>query len=165
MQRYEELRIRIRRTAPGRYLALASGSACAVGMLVCEEGESARLRTELDRLIGVELGNLPRGRTRVERAVPELGRRLYELLFPEPLSQCFKEALEQAQNRGMRLRLRFDLPPELQELPIEVLTSPPERWAAGWRSIRISRSYGLLVQESAPLAPRIRRTSRTRCVW
>ncbi|MFF4506564.1 CHAT domain-containing protein [Streptomyces sp. NPDC001401] len=125
MQRYEELRIRIRRTAPGRYLVLASGPACAVGMLDCAEGEPAALRAELDRLIGIELGAVPRGRTRVETAVPDLGRRLYRMLFAEPLSQCFKEALEQAQSRGMRLRLRFDLPHELQELPVEVLTSPP----------------------------------------
>lgn len=127
MQRYEELRIRLRRTAPGRYLVLASGSACAVSMLVCEESEPARLRGELDRLIGIELGSMPRGRTRVEEAVPELGRRLYDMLFPEPLSQCFTEALKLAQSRGMRLRLRFDLPSELQELPIEVLTSPPDK--------------------------------------
>lgn len=125
MLEYEELRIRLRRSGPDRYLVVANGPTSGADVIVVG-GELAGYRDRFNQLIEIELGRSPTGATHVATKLRELGRDLFDLLLPQPLADCVTESLHHARSqqppRG--LRLRFDLPPELRDLPVEALTSP-----------------------------------------
>lgn len=125
MLEYEELRIRVRQTGPGRYLVVANGPSCGADVIVVD-GELADYRERFNELIEIELGRIPAGDAHVATKLRELGRDIFDLLLTPPLADCVTQSLHRAQSqrppRG--LRLRFDLPPELRDLPIEALTSP-----------------------------------------
>jgi hypothetical protein len=126
VQEYEELRIRVRSVGTRRYLVLANGPATAAGVIAVDR-EPSEYWEAFNRLIRIELGQEPAGALQVVAEHRKLGRDIFGLLFQEPLKRCLDESLVRAQShrppRG--LRLRFDLPPELRDLPIESLTAPP----------------------------------------
>ncbi|MQY12591.1 hypothetical protein SRB5_27270 [Streptomyces sp. RB5] len=128
MQRYEELRIRARMLAPGRYLVAASGAAAAAGV-VDLPAAPAEYRRRFERLVEKELGLAPAGGTQVAAGLRELGRELFDVLLEQPLPGVLDRAMDTAQQRqpAHGLRLRFDLPPELRELPLETLTAPAQQ--------------------------------------
>ncbi|HEX6352950.1 CHAT domain-containing protein [Actinophytocola sp.] len=122
---FDELRVRFRPIGEGRYLAFANGPVRAATVLRITD-EPAVLRAEFNHLIDVELGNAPGALDAIPR-LRELGRKVFRLLFDDTLSACLRDAQAQVQRNGHRLRVRFDLPPELRDLPIETLRSPSER--------------------------------------
>ncbi|MGH4023067.1 MAG: CHAT domain-containing protein [Pseudonocardiaceae bacterium] len=133
MLEYDELRIRVRSTGPGRYLVVANGPASSADVIVVD-GEPAQYRDRFNHLIEIELGRVPTGDTHVAAKLRKLGRDIFDLLLTPPLADCVAESLQLAQSqrppRG--LRLRFDLPPELQNLPIEAITSPATDPQQSW---------------------------------
>ncbi|UFQ18796.1 CHAT domain-containing protein [Streptomyces huasconensis] len=165
---YEELRIRVRRVGAARYLVTANGPACAAEVIAVG-GEPAVFRERWDRLIAAELGLAPMGEQHTVRQLRELGRGVFRLLFggegqaPDPgkghtakpgegasdrgaatggIGACVDAALDRAQRmrppRG--LRLRFDLPPELRDLPLEALCAPP---GGPQQSLALHHGYSL----------------------
>jgi hypothetical protein len=122
---YEELRIRVRQVGPGRYLVLANGPAAAADVITVDP-DLATHRDQLNNLIQIELGHEPMGAEHVTTSLRDLGRQVYDLLLSGPIADCVEESQRrvrrQDQERG--LRLRFDLPPELRDLPVEALIAP-----------------------------------------
>ncbi|GAA2786142.1 hypothetical protein GCM10010470_20490 [Saccharopolyspora taberi] len=114
----------MRRVGTRRYLVLANGPANAAAVLDIGD-EPAELRRELTELIDIELGHAPTGGTNVVARLRELGRSVFGILLPDQISACLGSA--RAQPGPPCLRLRFDLPSELQDLPVEALCSPAER--------------------------------------
>ena len=123
---FEELRIRVRRIGAHRYLVAANGMAQGAH-LVRISGEPGELREEFNRLIAIETGNAPSGRTDTSTGLRRLGQSVYNLLFDDTLTTCLRDARTQAEEHRRGLRLRFDLPPELHPLPVEALCSPPDQ--------------------------------------
>ncbi|HEX4703693.1 MAG TPA: CHAT domain-containing protein [Pseudonocardiaceae bacterium] len=125
MLEYEELRIRVRKVGPGRYLVVANGPAAAADVVNIDL-DPAKHRDQLNHLIQMELGREPRGREHVATRLRELGRQVFDLLLCQPIADCVEESQRRTQRqepvRG--LRLRFDLPPELRDLPVEALIAP-----------------------------------------
>ncbi|WP_223777496.1 CHAT domain-containing protein [Streptomyces sp. 135] len=163
---YEELRIRVRRVGAARYLVTANGPASAAE-IIAVGGEPAAFREQWDRLIAAELALAPMGEQHTVRQLRELGRGVFRLLFdgegkaPDPVAggasgsgagagegigprvgACVDAALDRAQRmrppRG--LRLRFDLPPELRDLPLEALCAPP---GSPQQSLALNHGYSL----------------------
>ncbi|MFI2615161.1 CHAT domain-containing protein [Streptomyces sp. NPDC018584] len=163
---YEELRIRVRRVGAARYLVTANGPASAAE-IIAVGGEPAAFREQWDRLIAAELALAPMGEQHTVRQLRELGRGVFRLLFdgegkaPDPVAggasgsgagagegigprvgACVDAALDRAQRmrppRG--LRLRFDLPPELRDLPLEALCAPP---GSPQQSLALHHGYSL----------------------
>ncbi|MFD0632213.1 CHAT domain-containing protein [Catenulispora yoronensis] len=124
---YEELRVRARRVGPDRFLLLANGPSAAATVVTVEAADPGRLRADFDRLIRIELNLQPSVGTDVRERLRALGRTVFGMLFPEPLAECLPRqhaAAADGPERNRPLRLRFDLPPELQDLPIEALAAP-----------------------------------------
>ncbi|MFF3644348.1 CHAT domain-containing protein [Streptomyces sp. NPDC002564] len=157
---YEELRIRVRRVGAGRYLVTANGPACAAE-IIAVAGEPAAFREQWDRLIKAELGFAPMGDQHTVTQLRTLGRGVFRLLFGDAgpadegggeeageavgdrVGACVDAALDRAQRmrpaRG--LRLRFDLPPELRDLPLESLCAPP---GSPQQSLALNHGYSLV---------------------
>ncbi|QES44466.1 hypothetical protein DEJ49_28805 [Streptomyces venezuelae] len=160
---YEELRIRVRRVGGSRYLVTAGGPACAAEV-VAVDGEPEAFREQWDRLIAAELGYASMGEQHTVAQVRALGRGVFRLLFGDVASAegeradadgsgedvvggrvgaCVDTALDRAQ--GMRpargLRLRFDLPPELRDLPLESLCAPA---GSPQQSLALNHGYSLV---------------------
>ncbi|MEV5977646.1 CHAT domain-containing protein [Streptomyces sp. NPDC052114] len=170
MLAYEELRIRVRRVGASRYLVTAGGPACAAEVMAVD-GEPAAFREQWDRLIAAELGYAPMGEQHTVAQLRTLGRGVFRLLFGDAgpggdgsdpggmgntvgpggtgeevgprVGVCVDTALDRAQRmrpaRG--LRLRFDLPPELRDLPLESLCAPP---GSPQQSLALNHGYSLV---------------------
>jgi hypothetical protein len=144
VREYEELRIRVRKVGPGRYLVMANGTTSGADVIVIN-GELESYPNRYNQLIESELGLVPTGATPVATKLRELGRELYDLLLPQPLADCVTESRHRAQRQrpSRGLRLRFDLPPELRDLPVEALTAPatdPQQSLALNHSLSLVRS-------------------------
>ncbi|MEV0126014.1 CHAT domain-containing protein [Streptomyces sp. NPDC050703] len=159
---YEELRIRVRRVGAARYLVTASGPASAAE-IIAVGGEPAEFSRRWDRLIAAELGRAPMGEQHTVAQLKELGRGVFGLLFGEPgrtaekpgtadaaceaigarVGACVDASLDRAQRmrppRG--LRLRFDLPPELRDLPLESLCAPAN---SPQQTLALNHGYSLV---------------------
>ncbi|OLB75767.1 MAG: hypothetical protein AUI14_20435 [Actinobacteria bacterium 13_2_20CM_2_71_6] len=123
---YDELRIRVRKVGTRRYLVLANGPACAAEVVVLDR-DPAEYRRTFERLISMELGTEPTGGRPVVPQLRQLGREVFALLFPDAVARCLAESRARVSARPDRaLRLRFDLPPELRDLPVEALASPAD---------------------------------------
>lgn len=177
MLQYEELRIRVRPFGPSHCLVALSGPACALGVIAVD-GAPAAFRARWDRLVAADLGLAPMGERHTTEQLRELGRDVYELLFggggrggegrpcggevgagvdgtgDGEVGTCLAAALELAQRlrppRG--LRLRFDLPPHLRELPLEALCAP-----AGLPQQSLALGPGYSLARSLPGGPLGRR--------
>ncbi|MFE0133480.1 CHAT domain-containing protein, partial [Streptomyces sp. NPDC059037] len=177
MLAYEELRIRVRPIGTSRYLVTANGPACATEVIAVN-GETAAFRDQWDELIETELGLAPLGDQHTVNQLRDLGRGVFRLLFgegdqtvapgcapsdaddtrggdrPQGVGACVGLALERAQRmrpaRG--LRIRFDLPQELRDLPLESLCAPP---GMPQQSLALNHSYSLV--RSLPGGPLGRR--------
>ncbi|WP_405662403.1 CHAT domain-containing protein [Streptomyces sp. RK9] len=164
MLQYEELRIRVRPVGPSHCLVAVSGPACALGVIAVD-GAPAAFRARWDRLVEADLGLAPMGERHTAEQLRELGRDVYELLFGDAgqgggaggggaAGSCLAAALELAQRlrppRG--LRLRFDLPPHLRELPLEALCAP-----AGLPQQSLALGPGYSLARSLPGGPLGRR--------
>lgn len=142
MRDFEELRVRVRRIGAERYLVLANGMTQGV-RAVRIGADASMLRDELNRLVDIETGNAPTGSTDTSRSLRRLGQSVHDLLFDDTLIACVRQARTAADQRKCGLRLRFDLPPELQPLPVEALCSPsdhPEQTFALDGNLSIVRS-------------------------
>ncbi|MEU6860567.1 CHAT domain-containing protein [Glycomyces sp. NPDC046736] len=124
MKDFEELRIRLRRSGTGRYLAVANGAARGAAVLHIGD-EPRRLRAEYRHLVDIDLHRAGSGGKDVAAEMRELGRKTFDLVFGGPLGEVL-QAARAAQGSG-GLRLRFDLPPELADLPVETLCGPSGR--------------------------------------
>ncbi|MET9265622.1 CHAT domain-containing protein [Amycolatopsis sp. NPDC004079] len=122
----DELRMRVRRIGAARYLVLASGAALGASAVPID-GDPARLQVELARLIDIETGNAPARGTDPSAGLRRLGQSVHDVLFDDALVRCVRAARAAAEREGRGLRLRFDLPPVLQALPVEALCTPPEQ--------------------------------------
>ncbi|WJV45512.1 CHAT domain-containing protein [Streptomyces flavofungini] len=157
MLQYEELRIRVRPVGPSHCLVAVSGPACALGVIAVD-GAPAAFRARWDRLVAADLGLAPMGERHTAEQLRDLGRDVYRLLFGgdggEGAGGCLAAALELAQRlrppRG--LRLRFDLPPHLRELPLEALCAP-----AGMPQQSLALGPGHSLARSLPGGPLGRR--------
>ncbi|MEU4996920.1 CHAT domain-containing protein, partial [Streptomyces sp. NPDC021622] len=177
MLAYEELRIRVRPIGTSRYLVTANGPACATEVIAVN-GEPAAFRDQWDELIETELGLAPLSDQHTVNQLRDLGRGVFRLLFgegdqtapsgcapsdatdarsgdrPQGVGACVGLALEHAQRmrpaRG--LRIRFDLPQELRDLPLESLCAPP---GMPQQSLALNHSYSLV--RSLPGGPLGRR--------
>ncbi|MFI6088697.1 CHAT domain-containing protein [Streptomyces sp. NPDC051218] len=154
MLAYEELRIRIRPIGTSRYLVTANGPATAAEVIAVN-GEPAAFRDQWDQLISAELGLAPMGEQHTVAQLRGLGRGVFRLLFgergpgpgpgpdPEGVGACVGLALERAQRmrpaRG--LRIRFDVPEELRDLPFETLCAPPGQ---PQQSLALNHGYSLV---------------------
>ena len=142
MRDFEELRIRVRPIGAQRYVVLANGMAQG-GRAVRIGADADALRAEFNRLISIEVGNEPSGPTDTRTGLRKLGRAVYDLIFDDALTECVRQARAKADQNGRGLRLRFDLPPAVQALPIEALCSPaeaPEQTLALDGNLSIARS-------------------------
>ncbi|RRR98654.1 CHAT domain-containing protein [Glycomyces terrestris] len=124
MKEYDELRIRLRRIGTQRYLAVANGAAAGAAVLDVGD-EPARLREAHSRLVDVDLHRAPRRGADTAAELRAVGAETYALLFGGPLGRCLDAARAAQRSRG--LRLRFDLPPELADLPVETLCAPSDQ--------------------------------------
>src|SRR5712692_7024048 len=125
MLEYDELRIRMRNLGTRRYVVLANGPAAAAAGISLDK-EPTELWRRYNQLIGMEPAPKPAGDLAVTRRSRELGREVFDILFPGPVMDCLKDAANRAHAEGRRLRLRFDLPGELSDLPIESLCGPAQ---------------------------------------
>ncbi|GAA2082220.1 hypothetical protein GCM10009801_41800 [Streptomyces albiaxialis] len=156
MREYEELRVRVRPVGGDRHLVAAGGPACAAEVREVPAERAARLGERWARLVASELGaDFPEGRDPSSVTARELGREVYELLFGDALRACLGEAMDRAAHarpsRG--LRVRFDLPPELRELPVEVLCAPPRE---PHQNMGLDRRVSLVrTLPGQPLGPRL----------
>jgi len=120
----EELRIRFREVGAGRYLVLANGPTSAADVI----GWRPRVNfaKELDELFKEAFGQKARisGAKPIDTRLTELGRELFGALLPAPIRDCLKASIDIAQDDGCELRVRFDLPPTLSDLPVEILYPP-----------------------------------------
>lgn len=169
MLAYEELRVRVRPIGTSRYLVTANGPATAAEVITVD-GEPTAFRDRWDRLISAELGLAPMGEQPTVEQLRDLGRGVYTLLFgeatgqghdrcgsgrrPDGVGACVGLALARAQEmrpaRG--LRVRFDLPEELRDLPVEALCAPPGQ---PQQSLALNPGYSLV--RSLPGGPLGRR--------
>jgi hypothetical protein len=139
MIEYDELRVRLRATGRGRYLVLANGPAAAAA--VVRIGPNNRFRESFGRLLDEEFGRVDRTHPTVHERVRKLGERLFAELLPEPLAACLFESARRAEQHGRRLRVGFELPPELANLPIEILCPPkPDRRLVGDARFSLTRT-------------------------
>lgn len=134
MAEFQELRIRARAIGGGRHLVLASGAASGAAVIRAG-GEPARLRAELHHLVDIRLHRVPQKGVNVADRLRALGREVFEVLFGSGLKDQLKEVLTETHS----LRLRFDLPPELAELPVETLCTPPH-WPGQSLALDTNRS-------------------------
>jgi hypothetical protein len=130
---------------------------------------------ELENFL-LRLGRPRRGTRRIDspemEAAKKLGGRLYEAVFSGDVRACWRTSLSQAeaQNAGLRLRLRTEDAPELSEIPWEYLYNAslnqflsvsvytpliryidlPERI----RPLAVDRALKILVLISSPTDPR-----------
>lgn len=122
MIEYEELRIRAFRTGTHRYLMLANGPAAAAAVVTLDK-PPVEHRRALQELLREEFGGQA-GERRAEAAVRQLGREIFEVLLPAAIRGCLLESLRRAQKRKRRLRARFEIAPELMDIPFELICSP-----------------------------------------
>ncbi|MBI3840957.1 MAG: CHAT domain-containing protein, partial [Thaumarchaeota archaeon] len=122
MLEYEELRVRAWRidASAHRYLVFANGprQAAAAVTLPRQPGE---YRKELDRLLQEEFGGSP-SHSPLSSGLQALGRDLFAAFFPEPLRDCLEQSVLAVAPKG--LRVRFEVPSELGDIPFEILCSP-----------------------------------------
>lgn len=120
----EELRIRFRPVGADRYLVLANGPASAA--TVIDWRPEVNFTEQLDELFAEALR--PRvpigGAAPIETRLMELGRALFGALLPAPIRDCLEASINIAQVEGCKLRVRFDLPAALSDLPVEILSPP-----------------------------------------
>ena len=159
MIEYEELRVRLWRLAPARYLVLANGHARAVASTRIDP--EVDLRGRLLALIEQELqdgGDHPGDMA--ETATREVGEQLFGMLFPGRVADCLAESARWAERNGRGLRLRFSLPAELCDLPLELLVAPePHGRLVRQRRTSLVRSVrGLAMSEHRLPAPEAQRT-------
>ncbi|TCO62173.1 CHAT domain-containing protein [Actinocrispum wychmicini] len=147
MIEYEELRVRVRRIGRCRYLVLANGPAAAGAVVHIDPGNE--FRRSYRRLLDEEFRRVDRAHPTVRERLRELGERLFATLFPDPLANCLFDSAHRAEKDGRRLRIRFELAPELGDLPMEILRPPPpHRWLVGHASLSLTRTV-----QGAGLAP------------
>jgi hypothetical protein len=142
MIEYEELRIRAFKTGTRRYLMLANGPAAGAAAVVTLEKPAVEYRSTLQELLRQEFGGQsgPRGQG---AAVRQLGRELFQIPLPNAIRGCLLDSLRWAQQNAHRLRVRFDVDPELMDLPFELICSPaldPLGAAALQPAISLARS-------------------------
>jgi tetratricopeptide (TPR) repeat protein len=125
MLEYEELRIRLRNIGTRRYLVLANGPAAAAAAVSLDREPGVYWR-QYNQLIEAELNVGPAGKDPVQGRLKDLGRELHGILLPDSVSACLKKGRTRAgrQRIPRGLRLRFDLPAELGDLPVESLAGP-----------------------------------------
>lgn len=123
---YEELRIRAFKTGTNRYLMFANGPAAGAAVVTLPR-PAAEYWRELSVLFAEEFGQCPAqsDSSTTERA-RWLGRELFQTFLPEPILDCVRQSQQLAQDAGRSLRLCFDVPAELMDIPFEVLCSPAD---------------------------------------
>ncbi|THV39837.1 CHAT domain-containing protein [Glycomyces buryatensis] len=144
MREFEELRIRVRPIGGGRHLVLAGGAASGAAVIRVGD-EPARLRREFNDLIDIRLHRAAARGTVVAERLRNLGREVFAVLFGTGLDRQLHSVLTESHS----LRLRFDLPPELDELPIETLCTPPD-WPGQSLALDANRSLVRSVRGIAP---------------
>jgi hypothetical protein len=119
----EELRIRFRQVSTDRYLVLANGPATAAEII--DWRTTVSFVDELDKLFQEAFGEQPRASTTpIDARLTELGRELFGALLPPSIRDCLEKSIGIARAEKCELRLRFDLPAPLSDLPVEILCSP-----------------------------------------
>jgi hypothetical protein len=120
----EELRIRFRQVGVDRYLVLANGPASAADVI--DWRHRASFAEQLDELFKEAFGEETRISAKpIDVRLTELGRELFGALFPATIRDCLEASIGIAQAEDCKLRLRFDLPAALSDLPVEILCPPP----------------------------------------
>jgi len=126
---YDELRIRVWKIGTQRYFVLANGPETAGAVITLEKPAEFYLR-ELNELLDEEFRRredyAPRAVTSVTPRLQELGRELFETFFPQPIYKCLIDSLKFVTDHSRSLRLRFELDPELVDIPLETLCAPAE---------------------------------------
>ncbi|MFC4857372.1 CHAT domain-containing protein [Actinophytocola glycyrrhizae] len=139
MIQYDELRIRAFRIGPHRYFVVANGPTSAAA--VVRIGPEQRFGESFARLLDEEFRRAERLPAPMHERVRDLGQQLFTVLFPDPLRACLFESARRAVHHDRCLRIRFELPPELGELPVEILCPPfPERRLTGDSRFSLTRS-------------------------
>ncbi|HSS52638.1 MAG TPA: CHAT domain-containing protein [Thermoanaerobaculia bacterium] len=120
---YEELRIRAFKTGTDRYLLFANGPEAAAAVITLKK-PAADYRRELQDLLREEFAGQPGRPRKTSTALKRLGRELFEIILPAPIHACVLKSLESVQKHERRLRVRFDVAPELMDIPFEVVCAP-----------------------------------------
>jgi CHAT domain len=121
----EELRIRFRHVGADRYFVLANGPAWAADVI--DWRPRVNFVAELDELFKEAFGETPRrSATPIDVRLTELGRELFSALLPSSIRDCLEASLSIAQAENCELRVRFDLPASLSDLPVEILCPPQD---------------------------------------
>lgn len=145
----EELRIRFREVGPERYLVLANGPASAADVI--DWRPRFDFAEELDELFREAFGEKAQLSAKpMDARLTELGRELFGALLPAPIRDCLETSMGIAQAEDCELRVRFDLPAALSDLPVEILC-PPRGDPIG-RALALNGS--LSVVRSVPVARR-----------
>ncbi len=119
----EELRIRFRHVGADRYLVLANGPASAADVIDWRPPFS--YAEKLDELFSEAFGQTARSSASpIDSRLTELGRELFGALLPTSIRDCLEASKGIAEAQGCELRLRFDLPATLSDLPVEILCPP-----------------------------------------
>lgn len=139
---YDELRIRVWSVGHSQYFVLANGPSCA-GALIDLDG-ARDFRADLNDLLREQFRQAPTATDSVEKRLKQIGHDLCAVFFPPAIQDCYSKCLTQ----GRALRVRFDMPPGLAAIPIEILRTPGGFLALD-RGVSIVRSPA--VEGASPL--------------
>lgn len=117
MREYEEQRIVIRRTGRNRYLTIAHGPTAAAAPFELERPR--HIIDEFDELLRTDRGDEYTAAS--SRRLDELARMLSATIMPAPVRDSIQRSYDLARELDHGLRLRFDVTPELGNLPFEIL--------------------------------------------
>jgi hypothetical protein len=117
VREYEEQRVVIRRTGRNRYLTIAHGPTAAAAPFELERPK--HIVDEFDELLRTDRGGAytVAGSQRLD----ELARKLAATIMPPPVRDSIQRSYDLARAVNHGLRLRFDVTPELGNLPFEIL--------------------------------------------
>jgi len=118
VREYEEQRVVIRRTGRNRYLTIAHGPTAAAAPFELEQPR--RIVDELDELLSSDRGG-GEDAAASSRRLDELARLLSATIMPAPVRASIQRSYDLARAVDHGLRLRFDVAPELGNLPLEIL--------------------------------------------
>ena len=123
MFEYEELRIRVLPVARGRAVVLMNGPHQTAGVVATAQLDV--FRAMFDAILDAE--HTGRAGARADADMQELGAKLFAALLSGPLAACLHDSQESAAALDRRLRLRFELPGALADLPVEALRARQDR--------------------------------------
>ncbi len=113
---YDEIRLRYWGVGDARYFVLANGAESASAVIRLSS-DARRYHDDLNLLLSDD----SRGREPQGQKLRKLGEDITAELLPNVIQRCIWKCMDTARRQGLGLRLRFEMPPDLSRLPVELL--------------------------------------------